>query len=174
MESIEVVKKAVSERRPTPQHVFFAIFLASAAESGILTQGGVSLLARSAAPRLRDYMIAMGRELTGGAKGVEGVKRLVENLNETLMIADRVLVENSGDEVTVMIETGTCRYCPKGVGLAEVPGTLCPFPHLIRELARLEGIDAELVVERNRHRVEVLRKEGGWCRIRLRLRGEEQ
>ena len=53
-------------------------------------------------------------------------------LTITLDPAD-LYVEEEGEQFVVKIKTSQCRFCPKGVGEAELKGTLCPFPGLIEE-----------------------------------------
>ena len=84
-------------------------------------------------------------------------------LNNKLNISGKDFsVSETDSKLTVKIRTDKCRYCPKGVGSAELEGTICPFPGII------EGF----VNEFSRSKIKVspvngklLNKEEGFCVI---------
>lgn len=165
------LRRVAEERKLTPCHAFFASFIASLSEAGILNQAVVNFMAKRAAQVLYGYLKAMGMVGSEGSNELERFESFVRSLNDALGIGERVefKVEDSG-EVLVGIGGSRCRYCPKGVGQAEIPGTACPFPRLIEALANLEGIRVayEPLKDANGHQ-QALRREGGLCWIRYRL-----
>ncbi len=164
------LRRIIEERGLTPCHAFFASFIASLSEAGILNQAVVNFLAKHTAGVLHGYLKAMGFLNLAGAKGVAGFKKLVEDLNNALGIGERVEFREEDNVVEVGIGGDKCRYCPRGVGRAEIPGTACPFPRLIEALARLEGLDAVYRPREVNGRVEPLRREAGLCWIRYEVR----
>ncbi|HDN75925.1 MAG TPA: hypothetical protein ENG05_02220 [Acidilobales archaeon] len=163
------LKKIITERGLSPMHVLFATFLASAAESGFLTQGAVNLMAKRVAPVINSYLKAMGYLTKVPKEPIEAFRYIVTTVNKVLGIGPDLSIKYEDCVITVKLGGDKCRYCPKGVGLAQIPGTACPFPSLIKELAKLEGINVELVREVVKGRVYVLKREGGLCVFKYRL-----
>ncbi|BEP17333.1 hypothetical protein PYJP_06850 [Pyrofollis japonicus] len=163
----------INERKITPQHAFFALYLAAGAYTGVLNQGAMSMFARYVAPRLKLYLEGLGYKFpqSSGNDPVQVLDEIVTTLNEALSISDEVKVVREGeDKVSLIVLGNKCRYCPKGVGLAEIPGTLCPFPYLVAELAKLHGIELEILKRREGGRVSILSKEKGYCKTVFRLK----
>ncbi len=156
------LRKVIEERGLTPCHVFFASYLAALHSAGILNQALVDYLARHAAETLHAYLEAMGR--------LGGEKKPSDVVNHTLDALEwgEWSIEEKDAQLIVKIVTSKCRYCPKGVGRAELPGTACPLPKLLEAMLREAGFNA--VVERVEDRRELV-KEGGLCIIRYRLHG---
>ena len=169
MSTLDKLREVVQERNVKPPQAFFALFLAAAADAGILNQGSISFFAKYVAPRLRDYLVAMNLYEKPEGSAEEKLRAILSSLNKALEISTEASIELSGDEVIMRIRGDKCRYCPKGVGLAEIPGTACPFPKLFEELARLEGIDLRLVTRREKGRVQVIEKRKGYCTARYKL-----
>ena len=163
--SLEELRRVVEERGLTPCHVFFASYLAALNAAGILNQALVDFLARHAAETLHAYLLAMGRIGEGDAP-----EKLVDETLDALQWGEWS-VEKHGDELVLRVVTGKCRYCPKGVGRAELPSTACPLPKLLEAMLRRAGYAASVEqVEERGHRRELV-KEGGVCVIRYRLQG---
>jgi len=166
----EELKKIAQERRLTPCHAFFASFLASLSEAGVLNQAIVNFMAKHAASIIRGYLKALNLLKVEGESAVEKFKSLVVQLNKALEIGDKVGFKVE-DARTVYIGVGgsSCRYCPRGVGRAEIPGTACPFPRLIEALARMEGIEATYTPIVENGQPKALKREGGLCWIKYKL-----
>ncbi|NOZ89085.1 MAG: hypothetical protein GXO15_04085 [Crenarchaeota archaeon] len=172
-EELEETRRKVVERGLSPCHAFFACILASLAEINALNQAVANFMAKKAAPKIHKYLTAMGKLHVTGNTPVERLESLVKQLNEALEISPEAVVKTEPDG-TILVGIGggrRCRYCPKGVGEAQIPGTACPFPRLIEHLARLEGIDLELVIQRVNGHFEEVRREDKLCWIKYRIRG---
>lgn len=161
------IRAVAEERGVTPCQALFAVFLASLAEANILNQATANFLAKTAAPRLYDYLQAMGLLPEPGGDAERDTEALLRAVNEALGVGPRLVVEKAGEGV---VEVGLggdgCRYCPKAVGLAEIPWTACPFPRLLEGLLRRHGVEARAVPHEGGGLVE---KREGLCWIRLRV-----
>ncbi len=164
----EEVKRIVEERGVTPCQAFFATFLAAFHASGVLSQGVVNLVATHAAETLQAYLRAMNLLKVEGSTPAEKMASLIDSVLSALEWGEW-RVEPQGDRVVLRVKTSKCRYCPKGVGRGQLPGTACPLPKLIERLANLEGIHAQLVYRREKGRVSSLEKSGGECVIEYRV-----
>jgi hypothetical protein len=168
--SLEELRRIVEERKLTPCHAFFASFIASLAEAGILNQAVTNFMARHAATILHSYLKAMGMLKAEGGNSAERLESLVRRLNAALGIGNRVEFRRlNSRELLVGIGGEKCRYCPRAVGRAEIPGTACPFPRLIEALAHLEGVKATYKPIVVNGQPKALKREAGLCWIRYRL-----
>ena len=165
--SLDDVRRRVEERGLTPCHAFFACFLASLAEMNILNQAVANLLAKKAAGKVLLYLEAMDAlHVPEDGSPAERFVKLVESVNEALGIGPRVEHRVlDGGVVEVGLGGSRCRYCPKGVGGAEIPGTACPFPRLFEHMARMKGINVSL----EKANGGLIEKRGGLCWIRYRV-----
>ncbi len=144
--------------------VFIASFMAGLNEFRLLNQGVVDFATRRTGKylaRLVKYKKPIEIDLS---KPVEDrcKKVIVETLNGILKISDEVEVEKAEDDVVVRIKSSGCGFCPKGVGEAELEGTICPFPGLIEEFVRHF---CKKDFRRKRVNGKILNKEGDWCKI---------
>ncbi len=169
-ELYEKIRRIAEERGVTPCQALYAVTLAALADAHILNQATVNFLASHAAPRLHAYLKAKGLLRSEGSTTLARLENLLRSLNEALGIGPRVEARKIGDDVYELGLGGErCRYCPRGVGLAEIPWAACPFPKLVESIARLEGIQAEaLPVETPKGRSLIMRR-GDLCWIRLHV-----
>jgi hypothetical protein len=133
------IKKTILERDLNPYHSFLSAFFAGMAELGLVNQGSMNIVSRRAAEYLYSYLEAkeilpdMGR-VPGDTK-VEVVKNLVLYVNRLLsLMGGYDLKLNEQGLAVLIIEADKCRICPKGVGGAEVKGTICPIPSFLEGL----------------------------------------
>jgi len=167
---LEEIRRIAEERGVTPCQALYAVTLAALADAHMLNQATVNFLASRAAPRLHAYLKAKGLLRSDGSTTLARLQALVESLNKALGIGPRAEVREIGDDVyEVGLGGEKCRYCPRGVGLAEIPWAACPFPKLLEGIARLEGLQAEaLVLETPRGKAYIQRR-GELCWLRLRV-----
>jgi len=133
------MKQVVLDRDLNPFHSFFASFFAGLGELGMLNQGSINIVAKRAADYLYAYLDA--KEILPDMNAVPGdskaeiIKNLILYINKILSMVGEYDLQASGEDQVVLLITGsTCRICPKGVGGAEVKGTLCPIPSLLESL----------------------------------------
>ena len=133
------IKQVVLERDLNPYHSFFSSFFGGLAELGMINQGSINIVSKRAADYLYSYLDA--KEILPDMKAVPGetstevVKNLILYINKILSLVGEYEFKEVEDGRAVLLITGnTCRICPKGVGGAEVKGTLCPIPTLVVNL----------------------------------------
>ncbi len=164
MVELSEVKRVIEERGITPCHAFFATFIAAFHASGVLTQGVVNLVATHAAETLDAYLRAMGLIRVNGSTPEERMGSLIDSVLGALEWGEWSVEKGKG-LVRLRVKTSKCRYCPKGVGRGQLPGTACPLPKLIERLANIEGINARLVYRREGGRVLSLVRTSDECVI---------
>ena len=133
------IKKVVLERDLNPYHSFFSSFFAGLAELGMINQGSINIVAKRAADYLYSYLeakeILPDMSAVPGDTSTEVAKNLILYVNKILSLVGEYDFKETEDDQAVLLITGnTCRICPKGVGGAEVKGTLCPIPSLVESL----------------------------------------
>jgi hypothetical protein len=136
------MKQVVLERDLNPYHSFFASFFAGLGELVMLKQGSINIVAKRAADYLYAYLdakeILPDLDAVPGESTAEVIKNLILYINKILsMVGEYDLQEAGEDQVVLLIAGQTCRICPKGVGGAEVKGTLCPIPSLLEALINM-------------------------------------
>ena len=163
------IKQIVLDRDLNPYHSFFASFFAGLGELGMLNQGSINIVAKRAADYLYAYLEAKEilPDLTKvpGSTSSEVIKNLVLYINKILsLVGEYDFQQVEGDQALLSITGTTCRICPKGVGGAEVKGTLCPIPSLLESL--LNSIAQQDIVELVTNGIE---KEGTTCKAYYKL-----
>ena len=136
------IKQVVLERDLNPFHSFFSSFFAGLAELGMINQGSINIVAKRAADYLYSYLeakeILPDMAAVPGETSVEVAKNLFLYINKILsLVGEYDLKETEDGQALLLLSGNTCRICPKGVGGAEVKGTLCPIPSLVESLVNM-------------------------------------
>jgi hypothetical protein len=133
------IKTTIINRDLNPYHSFLASFFAGLAELGMINQGSINIVSRRAAEYLYSYLDA--KDILPDMKAVPGdstaevVKNLILYINKIIsLMGGYDLQELDEGQVVLLVAADKCRICPKGVGGAEVKGTLCPVPSFIESL----------------------------------------
>ena len=136
------IKQVVLERDLNPYHSFFSSFFAGLAELGMINQGSINIVSKRAAEYLYSYLEA--KEILPDMKAVPGENaaevagNLILYVNKILSMVGQYDFQPEDDGKALLLISGnTCRICPKGVGGAEVKGTLCPIPSLVESLVNM-------------------------------------
>lgn len=158
------IKKNILERELNPYHSFLSAFFAGMAELGLVNQGSMNIVARRAAEYLYSYLeakeILPDMDQVPGETKVEVVRNLILYINRLLSLMGEYDFQLSDQDLAVLrIEAKKCRICPKGVGGAEVKGTICPIPSFLEGL--VNRIAGEKLVQLNSTGIE---KDGDLCR----------
>jgi len=165
------IAEVARQRGVKPCQALFATFLAGLTEAGILNQATVNLLAKSAAPKLYEYLRALDYLPEPSGEPVRDLVELSRRLYEVFEIGGGFEYKTLGENVVEIGFGGDgCRYCPKGVGLAEIPWTACPFPRLYEQIVNLYGVKARLQpqkAENGSKRLVVRRSGKCWFRFEV-------
>ena len=163
------IKQVVLERDLNPYHSFFSSFFGGLAELGMINQGSINIVSKRAAEYLYSYLDA--KEILPDMSAVPGdtptevAKNLILYINKILSLVGEYDFKDAEDGTAVLMIAGnTCRICPKGVGGAEVKGSLCPIPTLVESLVnRIAQKDLlELVTSG-------IEKEGSTCKAYFKI-----
>ena len=164
---LDYVKRTVTSRKIAPCEALFATLLSALAEEGLLTQGSVNYIVRRMVPAFHTYLKVLGYLSNIGSQSneIEKFRVILVDVNEALKLGNRVSLEKINESIIRTCFGGsTCRYCPKGVGLAEVQGSVCPFPRLLEGIARLEGVPISLI-----RKPTIIRRIGELCCAEYKL-----
>ena len=162
-------KSKVIDRDLNPYHSFLASFFAGLGEMGLLNQGSVNIVSRRAAEYLYSYMEAKDllpdENEIKSKSGEELVTYLIDYINGILSLIGKYQIEANGNENwSFLIDGSLCRICPKGVGGAEVKGTLCPVPSFIENL-----INLMMTTDTIKMLTKGIEKEGTTCKAEFTL-----
>ena len=157
----------IEERELNPEHVFIASLIAGFNELGLSNQAIVN----RASKRVGKYL-AMLAEVKNPPRIDKNEdlelqhRKIIETLNSTSPISSDVKLEKMDDNFVVKIRSSKCKFCPKGVGEAELTeGTICPFPGIVEEFV---NYFSEKKVELTRDQYRALQKENDWCIIKYK------
>ena len=133
------IKATVINRDLNPYHLILASFIAGMAELGLVNQGSLNIVSKRAADYLYEYLdakeILPEKDAVPGDTTTEVVNNLILYINKILsLMGEYDLQEVEGDRAVLLVAGDKCRICPKGVGGAEVKGTLCPIPSFLEGL----------------------------------------
>ena len=123
------IYQLAKERHLTPPHIMCATALGELANEGALNQGNALLAGRVAGRNLAQYVKGLAEE--SGEELPKTAKEAAEMVINLIGLADDYKVFEENGTLVVGIKTNMCKFCPKGVGGAEIPGTVCPFPGVI-------------------------------------------
>lgn len=165
------MKHTIENRKIGPEQVYSASLIAGMNSFGILNQAVVSAAAAQMGNDLAEYCLACQPEVVSSLRSetetdiVTVFRKSLDILQSLLQISDEIKCsEESGDRMTVLIRASKCRYCPKGVGRAELSGTLCPFPSLIENF--VNSLNSRTIIKVYKEKFKpLLTKEDDWCVI---------
>ncbi len=152
------VGELIKERELGLHCSLFATFMAGFNEFGILNQAVMNSASRRAGDFIAEYLKWVRPDSIPTT-----FAGLLERLNRELSISKGFVVDERGRRFSIRILTDRCRYCPVGVGGAELEGTICPFPGLFESFINgVFGGNRVKLIPVNRR---FLNKEGGFCNI---------
>ncbi|NPA14684.1 MAG: hypothetical protein GXN97_05815 [Aquificae bacterium] len=168
---VENIFQLAKERHLTPMHILFATALGELANKGALNQGTAILVGKAAGKNLAKYLKGLAAE-TGEnipTEPSEAARLLIKLIN----LVEDYKVNSSNKGFKVDIKTNKCKYCPKGVGGAEIHGTVCPFPGVIEafveELTQKKVSIKLKMLDESGLRKTPLSKEEGYCKMEFEI-----
>ena len=171
MSAKDELKQNIEDRNLIPENILIASFIAGISSFGILNQAVISVAARQTGKDLADYVsIVNPIAIDDKIDTIDKCKNSIKVLQSLLHISDDVKCKKDNDIITISIKASKCRYCPKGVGHAELSGTLCPFPSIIEMFINtLYGKD--IIKVHKERAVPLLVKEDDWCFFKYNILG---
>ncbi|MCD4708833.1 MAG: hypothetical protein K8S62_13955 [Candidatus Sabulitectum sp.] len=168
----------VEKRALVAESVFFASFIAGLNSFGILNQAVVNLASRRSGKHLAHFAELANFSDADRATGanwsaLKKFEKAIEILKRVMPISKDIETKEKNGEILVSIRNSTCKFCPKGVGEAELQGTLCPFPSLLESFSNelWESEDIQLIKERAK---PIMKKDGDWCIFRYRAKKDSE
>ncbi len=139
-------REHVLGRGVQPLHYFIARALAAFREEGFLKYAIV-----------KGAMAKVGKSLADVYGRPDDPAQAVKFLNGLLGFAGRLEAQLDGNTLAVVVDSSTCRICPRVIGGAELTEPLCPIPGLLSGYlgAKLSGSG--------------LRKDGWLCIVELEV-----
>jgi len=126
------LSRMITERELEPLNIFIASFLAGLNETGVLNQALTWIASKKAGRYLGQYAKIQedAPALEQAAREANAEQALSWFLHK-MKISVNTRIEIRTDGLSLRVGRTTCKLCPKGVGGAELEGTLCPVPGLV-------------------------------------------
>lgn len=102
--------------------------MADLAELGLLNQGSSNIVGTKAGKRVGKYFRNLGIQFPTNSK-ISLLKEVIRAVDLT----EDFILEESLDRILVKLRNSMCKYCSKGVGGAEISGTICPVPYFLAQ-----------------------------------------
>ncbi len=181
------IREMIDDRSLSQWHLMVASLLGSlASQQGMFNQAFLNRILKHSMEKfiipyfqtLPNYHDSCEKARTGSTM-VERLQPVVRFIDNVFNLAGQIeIVEKDNDHAIIRVGSSGCRFCPIGVGKAELaPGrTFCPFPTMIEETANQmlgENI-VRTVLTREGMKTKILKKEDGHCFITYEARQAEQ
>lgn len=130
------------ERRKINQHnVFLFSLFAGMVEMSLVNQGIVNEVTKVIADNLIKYYEALGEgpniitdSKDGNESTLDNIKSIFDFFNNELNLVKEYSIEQSDGFLKLFVKSDLCKVCPKGLGGADLKGSLCIIPHLSMHL----------------------------------------
>jgi len=172
------IQALINERQLSQWHLMIASLLGSlASQHGVFNQAFLNRILKHSMDKfiipyfktLPEFQNAINKIPSEGNLKQQ-LEPIVDFIDSIFGLAGQIEIEeNADDQAVLRIGSSGCRFCPIGVGKAELaPGmTFCPFPMMIEETANymLESDKVKTVLYREHTRTRILTKLDGGCFI---------
>ncbi len=150
-------KELFQNRNLKNLHIVLTSMIAELSKLGILNQGTTNVIGMGVGKKIAKCLKDIFEELPKEDEDL--LKFLIDFCD---MCEDVVI---NGGEIGVKIDK--CKYCPKQIGEAEIPGSACPIPSILtscmRELTNNDDYKIYLW-EGNK----IIKKENGYCWFKIK------
>jgi hypothetical protein len=114
-------------------------------------------------------------KIPAGSSLQQRLEPAVDFIDSVFELAGKIeIIEQDQDHAVLKVGSTGCRFCPIGVGKAEMAEgmTFCPFPTMIEETAvhMLGGDKVKTVMHREGTKTKILIKEDGSCHIEYEIK----
>jgi hypothetical protein len=155
--TIDSYEKLIKDRKLKNLHIVLTSLLAEFSQLGTLNQGTTNIVGNGVGKKVAKCI----KEICPNIPKNE--EELIGFLIKFCDMCDDYIVEN--DKIGININK--CRYCPKQIGEAEIPGSACPIPAMIismlNELNDNNNYKLKLWNEHN-----LILKKDGYCWFKIR------
>jgi hypothetical protein len=172
------IRVIIANRELSQWHLMIASLLGSlASQRGMFNQAFLNKILKHSMDNfiipyfetLDEYKEAIAK-VQSGASLNEKLQAVVFFIDHVFSLAGEIeLAQKDDTQAVVRIGSSSCRFCPIGVGRAELtPGmTFCPFPTMIEKTAQhmLENSNVKTVFKREHTQTLILQKKDGSCYI---------
>jgi len=128
------LREEIKKRDLNIFHVFIASLLGQLAERGTLNIGFLNMILRSIGEKIAEYLTVVIGPFSKMGDIKENIKKSIEEIVSYLDPFKEYSLGFVQNGLIIQINADTCKFCPKRVGGAELPRSLCPFPVLIGEI----------------------------------------
>ncbi|NPA62779.1 MAG: hypothetical protein GXN95_04410 [Methanococci archaeon] len=137
-------------------HVVLTSMIAEFSTLGILNQGTTNIIGSGVGKKIAKCLKETVKEFP------KDDKKLIEFLINFCDMCDEYIIED--DKIGIKIDK--CKYCPKQIGEAEIPGSACPIPSILAScMEELTNKPYKIKLwDKNR----VIIKENGYCWFRIK------
>ena len=145
----DAIREEIEKRNLNIFHLIIASLLAKLYDMGILNRGVLNILAPAIAERIAIYLKHRYPELP------KDPKEIIELTIREIDAFGKYEIREEEGKIFLIIDSSSCKYCPRGVGKAALKGVLCPFPYMFQRVLeiltgkKIEIVTKEGIVKRN-------------------------
>ncbi|XRO76941.1 hypothetical protein ACO3VM_09310 [Methanocaldococcus sp. 10A] len=149
-------KKLIESRNLHPLHIILTSCLGELANLRLLNQGTTNIIGSYIGKKVGQCILDLGYEVP------KDDKEFIKFLIEFCQICDDVVIKIEDNTITIGIKIDKCKYCPKQIGDAEIPGSACPIPSLIASLlGKFKNRSYKMKFWNDTN--QLIKKENGYC-----------
>ncbi len=165
------IYELAKKRHLIPPQILCATALGELANEGALNQGNALLAGRIGGQNLALYLKGLAEE--SGENLPSDIREAAATVIKLINLTDDYIIDEINGILIVGVKTDMCKYCPKGVGGAEISGTVCPFPGVIEGfLTEILGKKVKIVfktLDNKGLKRTPLVKEEGYCKMEFEI-----
>ncbi len=153
---IKSYKNLIKDRNLHSLHIVLTSFLGELANLGVLNQGTTNVIGSKIGKKIGRCISDLEYKIPNN--DIE----LIMFLIDFLQICDDTIIRKDKNAIIIGIKIDKCKYCPKQIGEAEIPGSACPIPSLITSLlSYLKNKNYRIKYWNGTN--QLLKKENGYC-----------
>ncbi|AEH07237.1 hypothetical protein [Methanothermococcus okinawensis] len=153
---VDSYKKLVEDRHLKNLHIVLTSLMAELSKIGILNQGTTNVVGEGVGKKVARCIKDIHPDIPNDEK------ELIKFLIKFCDMCDDYIVE---DEI-IGIKSDKCRYCPKQIGEAEIPGSACPIPSMI--VSMLNELNGKKTHKIHLINGKILMKKDGYCWFKIK------
>ncbi len=149
-------RELFKHRNLTNLHIVLTSMIAEFSRLGILNQGTTNVVGSGVGKKIAKCLKEIVKDLP------KDDRKLIEFIIKFCDMCDNFVIYD--DKIGIKIDK--CKYCPKQIGEAEIPGSACPIPSILASsLKELTKKDYRINLWNGN---KVIIKENGYCWFRIK------